>query len=209
MAGPLKPTAPWPWSFPQLDLYWIPLGAGARVVRASGKAYEILVATVQRRQRQALYHSALVAHTEAGRYFIEMAPIPDSLGTRRGVVGEGPVGLKALDRFRIFRYELRCWLDGEIPDLKYAVASPVLITRDGPKLNEVLDLLALVPRPVWGRDEMRTGDMWNSNSIISWSLAKANLLAPAGRPPKGGRAPGWDAGVLAAARDQSRTQIAA
>lgn len=202
-----KPTNPV--AAPRLELYWIPLGAGARVVRASGKAYETLVAAAHHRQRQALYHSALVADTHAGRYFIEMAPIPDDFGTTRGVVGEGPVGLKALGRFRLFRYELRRWLDGEIPDLDYAVASPVLITRDSPKVNEILGVLPLVPRPVWGRDDLHTGDMWNSNSVISWSLARADLLAPAGRPPQGGRAPGWDAGVVAAARYQTAPQTAA
>jgi len=188
----------------QLDLYWIPLGAGARVVRTSGMLYEALAATVRRRPRQALYHAALVADTRAGRYFIEMAPIPDTRGTSRGVVGEGPVGLKALGRFRLFRYELRRWLDGEIPDLGYAVASPVAVSRDGPAVQRVLDLLPLVPKPVWGRDEMETGEMWNSNSVVSWLLARTGLLAAAGRPPQGGRAPGWDAGIVVAMRGRAQ-----
>jgi hypothetical protein len=185
---------------PQLDLYWVPLGAGARLVRASGTIYEALSAGRQRRTRQALYHSALVAQTEKGRYFLEMAPVPDSHGIRRGVVAEGPVGLRALGRFRVFRYELRRWLDGEIPDLRYAVASPVPISRDGPAIDEVLELLPLVPRSTWGRDEMRTGEMWNSNSVVSWLLARTGLLAAAGQPPRRGRAPGWGAGIVAAKR---------
>ena len=40
-----------------LDLYWIPLGAGQRVVRTSGKLYERLVARAARRPRRDLYHS--------------------------------------------------------------------------------------------------------------------------------------------------------
>ena len=52
---------------PGLDLYWIPLGAGARVVRVSGTVYEAVSALLQRRPRRALYHSALVAITDDGR----------------------------------------------------------------------------------------------------------------------------------------------
>jgi hypothetical protein len=52
-----------------------------------------------------------------------------------------------------------------------------------------------------GRDELHTGEMWNSNSVISWVLTQAGVLAEAGRPPGNGRAPGWDAGVLVAERD--------
>jgi hypothetical protein len=45
-----------------VDLYWIPLGAGAHVVRVSGKVFEAVSAFVQRRGRCDLYHSALVVH---------------------------------------------------------------------------------------------------------------------------------------------------
>jgi hypothetical protein len=194
---------------PRLDLYWIPLGAGTRVVRTSGRIYEALASAAQHRPCQDLYHSALVADTEAGRYFIEMAPIPDAMGVRRGVVGEGPVGMKALARLRVFRYELRRWLDGEIPDLRYAVASPVPITRRASEVRDVLDLLPLVPTPVWGRDGLNAGEMWNSNSVVSWVLARAGLLSAAGRPPGNGRAPGWDAGVVVAERSSAGVRAAA
>ena len=46
-----------------LDLYWVPLGAGARVVRMSGRVYDSVIALAQRRQRRDLYHSALVGET--------------------------------------------------------------------------------------------------------------------------------------------------
>lgn len=184
----------------RLDLYWVPLGAGARVVRTSGRLYEALVAAARHRPRRDLYHSALVAQTDEGRYCIEMAPIPDDLGAARGVVAEGPVGMKALGRLRVFRYEVRRWLVGEIPDLPHAVASPVPITVSDSEIRHVLDLLPLVPTPVWGRDELHTGEMWNSNSVTSWVLAKAGLLSAAGHPPRNGRAPGWDAGIAAAGR---------
>ena len=80
---------------PGLDLYWIPLGAGTRVVQVSGKTYEALCARLQRRRPCPLYHSALVATTGEGRFTIEMTPIPGPRGPQeRGVVAEGAVGLR-------------------------------------------------------------------------------------------------------------------
>jgi hypothetical protein len=67
-------------------------------------------------------------------------------------------------------------------------------------VRAVLAALALVPTPVWGRDELGAGEMWNSNSVVSWVLTTVGLLEPAGAPPHGGRAPGWDAGVVVAHR---------
>jgi hypothetical protein len=48
---------------------------------------------------------------------------------------------------------------------------------------------------VWGRDELKTGDMWNSNSVIARLIAKAGLPTDLLRPPPRGRAPGWVAGL--------------
>ena len=184
---------------PGLDLYWIPLGAGQRVVRTSGKIYERLVAWSAGRPRRDLYHSALAAITAEGRVTIEMAPQPDDDGRRdRGVVAEGAVGSRWLRHLRVFRYEVRRWRDGEIPDLPFAVGSPVRVTNDPHGVRAVLELLALVPTPVWGRDELRLGEMWNSNSVVSWVLTNAGLLDAAGGLPPNGRAPGWDAGIAAA-----------
>jgi hypothetical protein len=64
----------------------------------------------------------------------------------------------------------------------------------------VLDLMPSVPTPVWGRDELGTGEMWNSNSVVSWLLVRAGLEIEEIRPPAGGRAPGWDAGIVVARR---------
>ena len=184
---------------PRLDLYWIPLGADARVVRATGRIYETLLAGVQRRPRCGLYHSALVADTGQTRYVMEMTPVPAD-ARDRGVVGRGPVGSRLLGRFRVFRYEIRRWRDGVIPDLGHAIDSPVCVSVDPAVVCRVLDLVPQVPTPVWGRDELNTGEMWNSNSVVSWVLTGAGLLDQAGPPPRQGRAPGWDAGVLVARR---------
>jgi hypothetical protein len=182
-----------------LDLYWIPLGAGARVVRTSGRIYESVAARLQHRTRSDLYHSALVARLPEGSYFVEMTPIPAAAGDR-GVVGHGAVGDHRLGRFRVFRYEIRRWRDGGIPDLGFAVASPIHLTGDENVVREALDCVEHVPTPVWGRDELGAGEMWNSNSVVSWVLEQCGLLAAAGEPPGGGRAPGWHAGIEVARR---------
>ena len=191
----------------RLDLYWIPLGAGTRVVRISGRIYEAIAAAAQRRPRRDLYHSALIATNEHRATAIEMAPMPNGRGAQeRGAVAEGAVGMRWLGALRVFRYEIRRWPDGTIPDITYAVASPVAITEDPAPVQRVLDLLPLVPTPVWGRDELRAGEMWNSNSVISWVLAQAGLIDRAGAPPGNGRAPGWDAGITVAARRAAEGQ---
>jgi hypothetical protein len=42
--------------------------------------------------------------------------------------------------------------------------------------------------------------MWNSNSVTSWALISGGIDARSVRPPRGGRAPGWDAGIAVAER---------
>ena len=66
--------------------------------------------------------------------------------------------------------------------------------------RRVLEAVPQVPTPVWGRDELRTGEGWNSNSVIAWVLARSGIDAASIRPPAGGRAPGWQAGVDIARR---------
>ena len=185
---------------PGLDLYWIPLGAGHHVVRISGRVYEGLSALVERRRRCPLFHSALVATTPEARFVIEMTEIRDARGAERGVVAAGAVGTRWLGRFRLFRYEIRCWREGVIADIPYALQSPVRITDDPGITRDLLELVPLVPTAVWGRDEIGAGDMWNSNSLTAWLLASVSVEAAAGRPPSRGRAPGWEAGLVAARR---------
>jgi hypothetical protein len=116
------------------------------------------------------------------------------------VVAEGAVGSKWAGRFRIFRYEIRLWPGGHIPDVAEAVDSPRRLTSDEDRARRVLDLVAQVPTPVWGRDELATGDMWNSNSVIAWVIARSGIDTEAIKPPTGGRAPGWQAGLVVARR---------
>ncbi|MGH2680018.1 MAG: hypothetical protein ACRDG8_05970 [Actinomycetota bacterium] len=184
-----------------VDLYWIPLGSGHHVVRLSGRLFEAISARLQRRPSCDLYHSALVVTVPEGRFVIEQTPVPDHLGDRRGVVVEGAVGTILAARFRPFRYEIRRWRGGVIPDMASAVSSPVCVSDDLGCASRVLDLVPRVPALVWGRDEGHTGEMWNSNSVTSWLLARSGIDAGAIRQPPGGRAPGWGSGLVIAARD--------
>ena len=184
-----------------IDLYWLPLGAGGHFVRMNGRLYETIQALRERRRAFDLYHSALEVRVPRERFVIETAwPIPDDRPASRGVVVEGPVFSPRIGRFRVCRYEVRRWRDGIIPDIREAVASPQRLSEDEDRARGVLDLVGSVPALVWGRDELGTGDMWNSNSVISWLLASSGLPTDAIRPPVRGRAPGWEAGLVTARR---------
>jgi hypothetical protein len=187
-------------SEPGVDLYWLPLGAGGHSVRLNGRVYEAVAARLGRRPPCDLYHSALVVRVPEGRFLIEQAPVRDSNGVERGVVVEGSVGSRWAGRFRVFRYEVRRWRDGVIPDIGEAVESPQQLTGDPLVAQQVLDLVPAVPKLVWGRDESQAGEMWNSNSLTSWLIARSGLHVESVHPPAGGRAPGWRAGIVVARR---------
>ena len=185
-----------------VDLYWLPLGAGGHSVRLNGKVFEAVVAWLERRDRCDLYHSALELQVPEGRFVIEQAPVW-SEREERGVVAEGAVGVGALGRFPLFRYEVRRWREGSIPDLDEAVESPQRLSDDPACAWRLLELVPHVPTPVWGRDELRAGEMWNSNSTISWLIARSGLSVESLAPPRGGRAPGWNAGIVIARRQEA------
>jgi hypothetical protein len=187
-----------------VDLYWLPLGAGGHSVRLNGKVFEAVTARFAGRERCDLYHSALEVRVPEGRFVIEQAPA-SSDGPERGVVAAGAVGARAAGRFRLFRYEIRRWRGGVIPDVAEAVESPHRLS-DGPRCaRRLLELVPQVPTPVWGRDELRLGEMWNSNSLISWLIARSGLDVESIQPPRGGRAPGWRAGIVMARRQQAES----
>ena len=186
-----------------VDLYWIPLGAGGWFVRLNGRVYEAVKAVLERRRPLDLYHSALEVHLPEGTFAVESAwPIPDADGPSRGVAVEGAVGSHGLARFHFLRYEVRRWRDGAIPDVAEAVGGPQRVSDDIGRARRLLELVGSVPNLVWGRDEAGTGEMWNSNSVVSWLLARSGLPAGVVSPPPGGRAPGWEAGLVMARRQQ-------
>src|ERR687888_2416811 len=189
-----------------VDLYWLPLGAGGHFVRMNGRVYEALAAWRGKRPRRALYHSALIVTVPAGKFVIEPSwPIPSGDKEQRGVVAEGPVGTRRARSLRFLRYEIRRWRDGVIADLEEAVESPQRLTDDVIVAERLLELVPAVPTPVWGRDGVRAGEMWNSNSLISWLIARAGLDVDTVHAPAGGRAPGWDAGITVARRQAKST----
>lgn len=185
-----------------VDLFWLPLGAGAvATVRWSGRLYEAVAARHDRREARDLYHSALQVQRGADRFVVEMAPVWGNHEPDRGVVSEGPVGLPWLGRSRFFRYEVRRWRDGIIPDLAEAVASPQRVSTDIGQAQRLLSLVPAFPVVTWGRDELGTGEMWNSNSLIAWLLARSGHRLDLVNLPARGRALGWTAGLVVAARE--------
>jgi hypothetical protein len=188
-----------------IDLFWLPLGAGGHFVRFNGRVYELLHARRDHRSPLDLYHTALEVTVPEGRFVVENSwPIPNRDAVGRGVTVEGPVWNRHLGGFRIFRYEVRRWREGTIADVDEAVESPRRLSDDEAQARHVLALAESVPAHVWGRDELHVGEMWNSNSVISWLLTTAGLPAAEIHPPVGGRAPGWASGVVAAERMMQR-----
>jgi hypothetical protein len=124
-----------------------------------------------------------------------MSARPSAASSPKGRSASG-----ALGRLRFFRYEVRCWRDGRIPDVAEAIESPQRMTDDPRLALRVLELAPAIPTPVWGRDELEAGEMWNSNSVVAWLLARSGVDPRRAQLPAGGRAPGWDAGLAVALR---------
>jgi hypothetical protein len=185
-----------------VDLFWLPLGAGGHVVRWNGRLYEWWSARREHRAPLDLYHSGLMVRLDDITYAVEMGPVWNVSDAERGALAEGPVGARWLGRFRAFRYEVRCWPGGRIPDVAEAVDSPVRTTEDAAQVAAVLEVLHEVPPLTWGRDELGAGEMWNSNSAVAWALARSGHDMDALAPPHGGRAPGWTAGLVLAHRQE-------
>jgi hypothetical protein len=140
-----------------IDLYWLPLGAGGNFVRFNGRVYEAIKARLDRRPVCDLYHSALQVFVPEGRYVVENTPVADDRGRERGVVIEGPVGARWAGRLRMFRYEMRRWRDGVIPDISEAVDSPRTLSSDLRDARRLLELMPLMPVLVWVETSLGQG----------------------------------------------------
>lgn len=182
----------------ELRLWWLPVGAGGHVVVHTSRWWERTQALLEHRAPQPLFHSALILASGGVEYVIEMAPAWGRHNPSRGVVATGPVGLALLGRSRLFRYEVRCWPDGILPDRRYAAGKPVDLPLCAGDASSLLQRVPSVPRYIWGRKAAGSRDMWNSNSLTSWLLQGAGIDAGDIHPPNGGRAPGWAAGIAAA-----------
>ncbi|WP_218000262.1 hypothetical protein [Millisia brevis] len=181
-----------------IRLWWLPVGAGGHVVVHTSRWWELITARREHRDPQPLFHAALEVIVDGVPRLIEMAPAWGPGAGAPTVVATGPVGLAILGRSRLFRYEIRCAPNGVLPDRAYAVDSPVPIAAAAESGRALLDRIDAVPRHTWGRDVYRIGDMWNSNSVVSWLLTCTDIDADRIAPPAGGRAPGWRTGIVAA-----------
>lgn len=187
-----------------VDLFWLPLGAGGSFVRFNGRIFELVRGAFARRRALDIYHAALEITVPGGRYVVEITPDSGLDPEGHGVIATAPVGSRFAGRLRMFRYEVHCWRDGEIPDRSEAVDSPQCLTTDGDHAQLMIELVNQVPMPVWGRDELGTGEMWTSNSVIAWLISRSGLPTSALHPPAGGCAPGWDAGLRVANESRPR-----
>ncbi|MFE6235052.1 hypothetical protein [Cellulosimicrobium sp. NPDC057862] len=187
----------------RVELLWLPVGAGGRVVRRTSAWWERACALAERRRPRPLFHAALDARLGGVPYTVEMTPAWGAAPTDRGVVATGPVGARPLGRSRWFRYEVRCWPHGVIPDRAHAVGPPVVVASGTAAVARLLDAVPAVPALTWGRRPPGARAMWNSNSLVAWLLARAGLPTDH-EPPGGGRAPGWTAGVDVAHRSAER-----
>jgi hypothetical protein len=136
-----------PSSLAAADRSWIPLGAGGHSVRFNGRVFEAVEALRDHRERCEHFHAALVVAVDGDRDTIEIAPSPDAHEADRGVVAMGAVGSRHLGRLRLFRYEVRCWRGGCIPDLGAAVGGPRRLTDDPLVARRIIDAVATVPTP--------------------------------------------------------------
>lgn len=187
----------------RVALWWLPVGAGGHVVIRTSRWWERHRARREHRDPSPLFHAALEVFTEPRghdhrRHVIEMAPAWGRVDPSAVVVATGPVGLACLGRTPLFRYAVRCWPDGRIPDRDQAPSPPTVLTLPAADAEEMLRRVAHVPGHTWGRDALGTGDMWNSNSLVSWLLETSGVDAWTLRPPGDGSAPGWAAGIAAA-----------
>jgi hypothetical protein len=46
------------------------------------------------------------------------------------------------------------------------------LSNDKPQVARLLDILPSVPPLTWGRDKLRSGDLWNPNSLNLGCLAR-------------------------------------
>jgi hypothetical protein len=188
-----------------VELYWLPVGAGtSRFQQASLRLWEAIEAARARRPRQKLVHAALKIAAEDGiPHTLEL--MPAFVRADASPLITGPVGIRPAGRLRLFRYQFLCLRADRLPDEDFAFAAPVLLSEDPAAAARVLDLGHRVPRYTWGRRVPGTSEMWTSDSVVSWLLARAALTDPLAPllPPPGTRAPGWQAGfqVIAAGRD--------
>lgn len=183
-----------------VELLWLPLGAGpgSALVRLSGRAYEAAAARRDQRPRCALVHTALRVTVDGTPVVVEMTPDWSPSRPGREVVVRGPVGVPWGGRSRLLRYEVHRWPGGTVVDAATAIGGARCVSADRGTALRLLGLVPRFPSLTWGRDELGPGDMWCSNSLTAWLLARSGHDMATVLPPAGTRAPGWSAGLQVA-----------
>jgi hypothetical protein len=90
-------------------------------VRLNGIVYEALSLASIGAARVTSTTRRSTSGLRGGRFVIEMTPVRAGGGTKQDIVALGAVGSRRGSRFPIFRYEIRRWRDGYIPDVAEAV----------------------------------------------------------------------------------------
>ena len=139
---------------------------------------------------------------------IEQTPVRDLSGEQRGVVAEGAVGARWAGRFRIFRYEIRVWRGGHIPDVAEAVDSPRRLTSEASRPARARSR-SRGADPGLGSRRVRHGrdvELELRDRVGDRAQRHRRRVDPAAA---GGRAPGWQAGVVVASRTEAEGTAAA
>ncbi len=169
----------------------------------------VLAATRRRRPLRSLERTRLRVVCGTARWARALRPLP--LGTA-GLPFRGAVRHRAGAGVARGR---GAWRRRRRRGRRSSVGAPRALPLRGPMLartadprhrdcaRRLLELVPEVPKPVWGRDDLHAGEMWNSNSTISWLIARSGLDVESIALPRDGRAPGWQAGIVIARRQQA------
>ena len=185
-----------------VDLYWLPLGAGGHSVRLNGRVYESWWPRMPRGGRPSTSTTPRSWFAcPAGRFVIEQAPVRDGNGRERGVVSEGPVASRWAGRWRIFRYEVRLLARRLDTGRRRGGRQPAATNeRSSCGTPAARARAAGADADVGTRRVLRGGDVELELAESPGSLSAAGSRLASIRPPAGGRAPGWNAGVTVARR---------
>ena len=181
-----------------IDLYWLPLGAGGHSVRVNGKNLRSgrRVARPSRSLRPLPLRPPGVRargtiRDRAGTGVGRRRPRRHYQGRRRNTRGPTFPALPLRDPALARRGH---------PGRRRGGREPSPPERRSRLRASAARAGAAGANARIGIDELGAGEMWNSNSTISWLLARTGLDVEAIQPPARGRAPGWQAGIVIARR---------
>ena len=171
-----------------VDLYWLPLGAGGHSVRLNGIASSRpSPRALQRRARRDLYHAALEVRRPDGPVGDRAGALPGADGARARRRGRGRRwGCEPRAGCACSATRSAAGVDGVDPRRRGGRRQPAPPDRRPASApGGCSSSCRSVPTPVWGRDELRAGEMWNSNSLVSWLIARTGLDVDVDPAPPG------------------------